>query len=209
MNCAVKKREAEFVKSIRCLEHRAYIEQYFLLSAAPVLAGVKPAVLISLRHCCEGAWISCKAKICAETGLNAVRLYENKETFAILIYDEKHLAMSVRSPVSKKLLFNYGYKANGELAELIDFLKFRFSICKFPHEIGLFLGYPPEDVYAFIEKEGKEYLCCRYWKVYHNEQNAKEIFRFIDEAKARAINLLKQKNSIETAAKMLAKMKTA
>ena len=209
MNHAVKKREAEFVKSIRCLEHRAYIEQYFLLSAAPVLAGVKPAVLISFRHCCDGAWISCKAKICNETGLNTVRLYENKETFAILIYDEKQLDVRVRSPMSKKLLFKYGYKANSELTELINFLKFRFSSCKFPHEIGLFLGYPPEDVGAFIENNGKGYLCCRYWKVYHNEQNAMEIFRFIDEAKAIAINLLKQKNSIKTAARMLAQMKTA
>ena len=38
----------------------------------------------------------------------------------------------------------------------------------FPHEIGVFLGYPPEDVKAFIKQNGKGAVLCGYWKVYSN-----------------------------------------
>ena len=50
---------------------------------------------------------------------------------------------------------------------------------EFPHEIGLFLGYPPEDVRGFILHKGN---CCKYsgcWKVYGNEEKAaKEFAKF-------------------------------
>lgn len=36
----------------------------------------------------------------------------------------------------------------------------------FPHEIGLFLSYPPEDVRGFIEHKGHESKCEGCWKVY-------------------------------------------
>lgn len=38
----------------------------------------------------------------------------------------------------------------------------------FPHEIGLFLGYPTEDVRGFIRYGGSKALCSGYWKVYEN-----------------------------------------
>lgn len=39
---------------------------------------------------------------------------------------------------------------------------------QFPHEMGLLLGYPIEDVVGFMEHSGKEYLYSGYWKVYEN-----------------------------------------
>ena len=36
----------------------------------------------------------------------------------------------------------------------------------FPHEIGLFLGYPIDDVVAFIANKGRNCLCCGCWKCY-------------------------------------------
>lgn len=45
----------------------------------------------------------------------------------------------------------------------------------FPHEIGLFLGYPPEDVYGFIHHKEKA-RCCGCWKVYQDEENALRTF---------------------------------
>ena len=209
MECVAKTRELEFVKGLQCLEHKKYVERYFLFSAAPVLTGAKSATLILFRHCCKEVWRECKEQICKETGLDAIKLYENKETFAILIYDKEMLENKVRSLEAKKILHRYGYEADGELCELFGFLKTRFYNCNFPHEIGVFLGYPPEDVGAFIEKSGKDYLCCRYWKVYHNEQEARETFEFIDKAKSHAIYLLGLKVTIKTAARMLAEMKTA
>lgn len=47
---------------------------------------------------------------------------------------------------------------------------------EYPHEIGLFLGYPVWDVQDFIKYEGKNYLVCGYWKVYHDVDKALATF---------------------------------
>lgn len=46
----------------------------------------------------------------------------------------------------------------------------------FPHEVGVFLGYPLLDVTAFIETKGQNCIACGDWKVYHNEQEARCLF---------------------------------
>ena len=48
---------------------------------------------------------------------------------------------------------------------------------EFPHEIGLFLSYPPEDVRGFIENKACRFKCAGLWKVYGDEERAKELFR--------------------------------
>lgn len=47
----------------------------------------------------------------------------------------------------------------------------------FPHEIGLFLGYPLGDVIGFVKNEGRNSLCCGCWKVYCNECEALQTFQ--------------------------------
>ena len=46
----------------------------------------------------------------------------------------------------------------------------------FPHEIGLFLGYPPEDVKGFMRYGGKGCKACGYWKVYGDKDAAEKRF---------------------------------
>ena len=35
----------------------------------------------------------------------------------------------------------------------------------FPHEIGVFLGYPVEDVEGYMQNDGKNFLLVGYWKM--------------------------------------------
>ena len=53
--------------------------------------------------------------------------------------------------------------------------KLRFAE-EFPHEIGIFLDYPLEDVAGFMEHRGKNYAYCGCWKVYGNPEEAKRRF---------------------------------
>ena len=46
----------------------------------------------------------------------------------------------------------------------------------FPHEIGLFLGYPCEDVRGFIDNKAACAKCVGCWKVYGDEEKAKKQF---------------------------------
>ena len=47
---------------------------------------------------------------------------------------------------------------------------------EFPHEIGLFLGYPVEDVSGFIRYHAKKSKFHDYWKVYGDEAEARRLF---------------------------------
>ena len=57
---------------------------------------------------------------------------------------------------------------------------FRYSkLCcsaEFPHEIGVFLGYPLGDVVGFIENRGKNFTCCGCWKSYGDPDAAQKHF---------------------------------
>lgn len=46
----------------------------------------------------------------------------------------------------------------------------------FPHEIGVLLGYPLEDVRGFIENGGRNYTCCGCWKAYGDPEAARRKF---------------------------------
>ena len=44
----------------------------------------------------------------------------------------------------------------------------------FPHEVGLFLGYPPRDVEGFIREKARRAKCTGAWKVYGDEEAARK-----------------------------------
>lgn len=46
----------------------------------------------------------------------------------------------------------------------------------FPHEIGVFLGYPLYDVVGFIENAGRNFTCCGCWKAYGDPSAAQRHF---------------------------------
>ena len=69
-----------------------------------------------------------------------------------------------------------GYNCSS-VPKCIDYLKERFSgNDDFPHEIGVFLGYPLEDVIGFIENAGKNSRRSGCWKVYGNDCKAIKLF---------------------------------
>ena len=47
---------------------------------------------------------------------------------------------------------------------------------EFPHEIGIFLGYPLEDVDGFITHQGENCKLCGCWKGYGNVEQARRTF---------------------------------
>lgn len=68
-----------------------------------------------------------------------------------------------------------------DLAALLSHLKKRLSQSEgFPHEIGLFLGYPLEDVIGFCRHKGEGCKLCGYWKVYGDVESARKSFALFD-----------------------------
>ena len=92
----------------------------------------------------------------------------------------------------RKFLGEYGYDV-WNFEEVLTRLEER--VCRyasqkggFPHETGIFLNYPVEDVRGFIEHDGRGELMCGYWKVYHNPGRAQMTFLAYDKARLSAVN---------------------
>lgn len=99
----------------------------------------------------------------------------------VYLYAPDRLIRTLLDPVHADWLRAVGYPVPGvpgpdagaALEPLLNHLDARLeAACAagtgFPHEIGLFLGYPTEDVRGFIQYGGSNALCCGYWKVYEN-----------------------------------------
>jgi len=67
--------------------------------------------------------------------------------------------------------------SNSCVVQLIDKLQ---NSEDFPHEIGLFLGYPPEDVDGFMHSSRVGCKHTGVWKVYGDVEKAKQTFALYD-----------------------------
>ena len=102
----------------------------------------------------------------------------------IYVYRAAELEKALQDGRARALLRACGY-ARFDAAGAVETLKARLSDAdSFPHEIGLFLGYPLEDVLGFIENGGRNCLTCGCWKVYSNECAALTAFRRYEKCKA-------------------------
>lgn len=101
----------------------------------------------------------------------------NKGNCLIYVYRPKRLIKDLKQEGVIGYLSSIGYNDDLKISSLLDTLSLRLMDCKsFPHEIGLFLGYPLHDVIGFIQNQGRNFYCCGYWKVYKNPQQAKKWF---------------------------------
>ena len=87
----------------------------------------------------------------------------------------------LRVQQERALVYVYRQEALAALlaqADVQAFLRQRLaeSPC-FPHEIGVFLGYPLSDVVAFMRDGGRGCRCSGCWKAYTNECEAMRVFQ--------------------------------
>ncbi|MGN0243507.1 MAG: DUF3793 family protein [Lachnospiraceae bacterium] len=109
-------------------------------------------------------------------GLRVLPLRYENGTALIYIYRPSHLGRDLKHQTASRLLQERGYQ-NENPGQCVWHLMMRLRENKeFPHEIGLFLGYPPEDVLGFIENKAKNCKCTGCWKVYGDEAVARDTF---------------------------------
>lgn len=160
------------------------IESALITHCAPTLASLKVGSLFSFHPAC---WTCLREEVDA---LNAqlgakglvLRFIQADERRALCyLYRRAQLDALLAAPQVRAFLAEYGYEDGQDaLSKLFDRLN---SEPDFPHEIGLFLGYPLGDVIAFIENKGKNCLHCGHWKVYSNACEALRQFARFDKCR--------------------------
>ena len=150
-------------------------EELIVRHCAPTLANLKtgslfvcpitdrPSFFSSLRSLNE---------LLVPKGLRALPLRIREYSALVYLYRPSRLKKDLEDPAAIKILQDHGYSCYGKcLPKLIERIR---ASEEFPHEIGLFLGYPPEDVQGFLDH--RPCKCCGCWKVYGDEKKAKKTF---------------------------------
>jgi len=155
-------------------------EELLVRHCSPTLAGLKTANMFSctynslalLRQQVEGWHRRLSVK-----GLAVLLLSAEEGNALIYVYRPSFLQQDLACTQAEVLLAQCGYSGKHPgicLRRLMGRLQCRGE---FPHEIGLFLGYPPEDVQGFMENHAQHPKCTGCWKVYGDALKAKLLFR--------------------------------
>lgn len=162
------------------------MEQYLINHCAPTLASLKTANLFHYTCASEQELQSQLLRLnemLADKGVSLTILRRTASGALIYVYRRKRLERDLASGSAVCILKKCGYtefspeKAIARLAERMN------RTGEFPHEIGLFLGYPPGDVAGYIQNCGRNCKCSGCWKVYCNEGEARKTFRRFDKCK--------------------------
>lgn len=154
-------------------------EELIVRHCSPTLAGLKTA---SLFTCSYSSVEELRTNIrqlnrrLSSKGLRIILLRRSGHRALIYVYRPAKLRADMSEAAVSELLKNFGYspmKPESCVAELACRLR---NCEEFPHEIGLFLGYPPEDVRGFIENGAEGAKLTGYWKVYGDEEKARQLF---------------------------------
>lgn len=161
-------------------EHeRQSFERTLAVHSAPTLLGIKCANLISVALD-EQNMHDFRQEFESRSGLQMRVLCECRDRRLLYVYHEMLLEMQLRQPDIQAFLTQYGYTENMELQQMLSHLASRMQCSNFPHEIGIFLGYPLADVRGFIDNHGKNCLLCGCWKVYSDPDSARRTFANYD-----------------------------
>lgn len=183
---------SEFYKLLNNEEDREYIELFVSYSIALISAKLKPSITLNLvkndNKRTYDLWKLYGESYIKSLGLKYIELRESERSLIVLIYDEELLEKAISNPENLKFLMSIGYKYDFSLKQCVEKLKERYALYACPHELGVFLGYPIDDVRDFMECTEKKCLACGYWKVYNSISNAETIFNLYDEVKEHTLD---------------------
>lgn len=153
-------------------------EDIVIQNSSPTLAGIKTGSLFTCEYSSRESidedileWNNRFKK----KELQIVVLKYSRRAL-IYIFRPLRLIKDLAHPKAIQILTSRGYDIHN-IYSCIHRLQERFALKKdFPHEVGLFLGYPPEDVEGFIKYSGKNCKSFGCWKVYGNTEAAHQCF---------------------------------
>lgn len=146
-------------------------EAVLVRQCAPTLAGMKPGSIFCFNH--SPLEVS-RQKVCQWNkqlepfGLTVQILLERPGSSSVIVFVYRHdrLEQMLSDDAYQSFLAQAGYERTN-LDDLLEQLAQRLRTQpEFPHEIGVFLGYPLRDVIGFIENHGRNFTCCGFWKSY-------------------------------------------
>ncbi len=166
------------------------IETQLALQCAPLITGLKVSNLLIIPKGNEEV----VKRILNRTGISYYRLIQTRTKTTFLLFRRNELEEFLSDENVRNVLMKAGYKSL-QIGKILRTFSLRYEAYmqgdkSFPHEMGLLLGYPVEDVVGFVENNGKNFLYSGYWKVYENQKAKVKLFDKFKVAEETLIHLL-------------------
>ena len=159
----------------RYTEDRDCLASFLVLELAEVLQGAKPANLVCLsnkrRSCGRNLYLLWKEHgpaLLAESGLKVRVLADRGSSLLLLLYSPDALGSLLAQKSVHVILGKAGYQDPADFEKVLSELEKRVAGEGFPHEIGVFLGYPLKDVVGFMGWAQLSFTCQGPWKIFGN-----------------------------------------
>ena len=154
-------------------------EELMVRQCAPTLAGIKTGSLFPCP-CTSREELLCQVRSLnrrlSPKGLILlpVRYLDGKAL--LYLYRPSNLRQDLKDRLAAQVLEQAGYSCSKSEQCVVRLIRRLKENEDFPHEIGLFLSYPPEDVKGFIDNRACNFKCSGLWKVYGDEARAQAMF---------------------------------
>ena len=165
----------------KCCENKSnslYIKRILEMLGAVIL-GSKPAEIINVPGSKEDKKIKLSQieaffSNCSRITYRIITTHDGGKR--VLFINEKSMEKVLVNKRCINFLKFVGYPADYVLNDYMDELVFRLQSEEFPHEIGVFLGYPLKDVLGFMGYGKNELVEVRNWRIYGDKEISYEVY---------------------------------
>lgn len=164
------------MRRLREMNDEDYLQNLIAYHAAPTILGVKPATLVcpgAVERNLEQALAECSERLERTLNITIASFRNRAGALLLFVYNAPLLRSTLFACDVAELLRDAGYDApTAGIESLLERLRRKCAESAFPHEIGVFLGYPAADVKCFMNRGGKDCraVCC--WKTYGDVKEA-------------------------------------
>lgn len=166
--------------------------RYLMIVLAPLLSGRKPSVLFNLRNIAANErasfmrnWEKCKVQAALVLRISFYELKKNERITQVFCYRHRLLREVFCDRKKMRFLRERGFDVYSGMDFVLKEMFHRMERGRdFPHEIGVLLGYPLDDVKGFIQDKyafNKKGL----WKTYGQDEKSVELMQSMRDAEKR------------------------
>lgn len=181
-----------------------YIKRIIRL-IGPVILGSKPAEIVNIPGCAEDKIMKLNEieaffSNCKRIKYKIITVDDNSKR--VLFINEKSMNKRLDDKKCKNFLKFLGYPKEYDFEAYMKELIVRLESEEFPHEIGIFLGYPLKDVLGFMGYGKQEFVEVCSWRIYGDKETSYKIYNSFLKDKMK-MNDLVEKMSISELRKVI------
>ena len=182
-----------------CCENKinsSYIK-WLIEVLGPVILGSKPSEILNIS-------LKDKDKKSKLNDINSFFSNCSKLTYNVINISDGGIRIifinkiSLSNVLNNKKCLNFlkfiGYPSEYNIDNYINILINKLNSKDFPHEIGIFLGYPLKDVVGFMGYGNYKFCKTRYWRVYGDESISDKICNTFINDRSKMKSLLENKS---------------